>query len=48
MVVVTMIAVRDDDGNVLVDIHFVSESDLEVLERRLPIPASLVVVRFEG
>jgi 8-oxo-dGTP diphosphatase len=47
MVVVAMIAVRDDDGNVLVDIHFVSESDLEVLECRLPMPASLVVVRFE-
>jgi 8-oxo-dGTP diphosphatase len=47
MVVVAVIAVRDDDGNVLVDIRFVSESDLGTLESQLPIPASLVVVRFE-
>ncbi|MBV9141290.1 MAG: hypothetical protein JO115_10290 [Pseudonocardiales bacterium] len=38
---------RDADGNVLVNIRFVFESDLEMLERRLPMPASLVVVRFE-
>jgi 8-oxo-dGTP pyrophosphatase MutT (NUDIX family) len=47
MVVVAVIAVRDDDGNVLVNIRFVAESDLGTLERQLPIPASLVVVRFE-
>jgi 8-oxo-dGTP diphosphatase len=46
MVVVAV--VRDADGNVLVDIHFVAESDLGLLERQLPMPASLVVVRFEG
>jgi 8-oxo-dGTP pyrophosphatase MutT (NUDIX family) len=45
MVVVAV--VRDADGNVLVDIHFVAESDLGVLERQLPMPASLVVVRLE-
>jgi 8-oxo-dGTP diphosphatase len=39
-------SVRDDDGNVLVDVRFVAESDLGVLERRLPVPASLIVVRF--
>ncbi|MGH3927184.1 MAG: NUDIX hydrolase [Pseudonocardiaceae bacterium] len=41
-----VIGVRDDDGNVLVDIRFVAESDLGMWERRLPMPASLVVVRF--
>jgi hypothetical protein len=41
MVVMAMIAVRDDDSNVLVDVLFVSESDLEVLERRLPMPGLL-------
>jgi 8-oxo-dGTP diphosphatase len=45
MVVVTV--VRDADGNVLVEIRFVAESDLEMLQCRLPVPASLVVVRFE-
>lgn len=44
MVAVTV--VRDDNGNVLVDIRFVAESDLGMLERRLPMPASLVVVCF--
>ena len=46
MVVVAVVRVRDDDGNVLVDVRFVAESDLEMLECRLPMPASLVVVRF--
>jgi 8-oxo-dGTP diphosphatase len=45
MVVVTV--ARDADGNVLVNIRFVSESDVEMLERWLPMSASLVVVRFE-
>jgi 8-oxo-dGTP diphosphatase len=45
MVAVTV--VRDADGNVLVEIRFVAESDLGILERRLPMPASLVVVHFE-
>jgi 8-oxo-dGTP diphosphatase len=45
MIVVAV--VRDADGNVLVDIHFVAESDLGLLERQLPMPASLVAVRFE-
>jgi 8-oxo-dGTP diphosphatase len=45
MVVVAV--VRDADGNVLVGIRFVAESDLGLLERQLPMPASLVVVRFE-
>ncbi|MBV9012689.1 MAG: NUDIX hydrolase [Pseudonocardiales bacterium] len=45
MVVVAV--VRDADGNVLVDICFAAESDLGLLERQLPMPASLVVVRFE-
>jgi 8-oxo-dGTP pyrophosphatase MutT (NUDIX family) len=48
MVVVAVISVRDDDGNVLVDVRFVAESDLGMLERWLPMPASLIVVRFEG
>ncbi|MGH3624877.1 MAG: NUDIX hydrolase [Sciscionella sp.] len=39
---------RDGDGNVLVDVRVVAESDLGVWERRLPMPASLVVVRFQG
>jgi 8-oxo-dGTP diphosphatase len=42
-----VVAARDNDGNVLVDVRFVAESDLEMWERRLPMPASLVVVRFE-
>ncbi|MGH3915004.1 MAG: NUDIX hydrolase [Pseudonocardiaceae bacterium] len=46
MVVVALIPVRDENGNVLVDFHFVVESDLGMWERRLPMPASLVVVRF--
>ena len=46
MVVVAVVSVRDDDGNVLVDVRFVAESDLGVLERRLPVPASRIVVRF--
>jgi 8-oxo-dGTP diphosphatase len=45
MVAVTV--VRDADGNVLVEIRFVAESDLGILERRLPMPASLVAVHFE-
>jgi 8-oxo-dGTP diphosphatase len=44
---VAVVAARDHDGNVLVDVRFVAESDLEMWERRLPMPASLVVVRFE-
>jgi 8-oxo-dGTP diphosphatase len=44
---VAVVAARDNDGNVLVDVRFVAESDLEMWERRLPMPASLVVVRFE-
>jgi 8-oxo-dGTP diphosphatase len=46
MIVVAVVPVRDDDGNVLVDVRFVAESDLGMLERRLPMPASLIVVRF--
>jgi hypothetical protein len=46
MVVVAVVSVRDDDGNVLVDVRVVAESDLGMLERRLPMPASLVVVRL--
>jgi hypothetical protein len=46
MLVVAVVPVRDDDGNVLVDIRFVAESDLGMLERQLPMPASLIVVRF--
>ncbi len=41
-------AARDKDGNVLADVHFVAEPDLDRWQRRLPIPASLVVVRFDG
>ncbi|MGH3778375.1 MAG: NUDIX hydrolase [Pseudonocardiaceae bacterium] len=41
-----VVSVRDGDGNVLVDVRFVAESELGVLERRLPMPAALVVVRF--
>ena len=47
MVVVTVVPVGDDDGNFLVDFRFAAESDLGMLERRLPMPAALVVVRFE-
>jgi 8-oxo-dGTP diphosphatase len=47
MVVVAVVSVRDDDGNVLVNFRFVAESDLGMFERRLPMPASLIVVRFE-
>ncbi|MGH3908735.1 MAG: NUDIX hydrolase [Pseudonocardiaceae bacterium] len=46
MVVVAVVSVRDEDGNVLVDLRFVAESNLGMLERRLPMPASLIVVRF--
>ncbi len=46
MVVVAVVLVRDDDGNVLVDVRVAAESDLGMLERRLPMPASLIVVRF--
>lgn len=46
MVVVAVVPVRDDDGNVLVDVRFVAELDLGMWERRLPMPASLIVVRF--
>ena len=31
----------------MVDVHFAAESDLKMWEHRLPMPASLVVVRFE-
>jgi len=48
MIVVAVVPVRDDDGNVLVDVRFAAESDLGMLERRLPMPASLIVVRFGG
>ena len=41
-----VISVCDEAGNVLVGIHFAAESDLGRLERRLPMPAALVVVRF--
>lgn len=41
-------AARDKDGNVLVDVCFAAESDLDRWQRRLPMPASLVVVRFDG
>jgi hypothetical protein len=37
MVVVAVVSVRDDDGNVLVDVRFAAESDLGMLERRLPV-----------
>ena len=43
----TGVAARDHDGNVLLDICFAAESELGIWERRLPMPASLVVVRFE-
>jgi hypothetical protein len=46
MVVVAVVSVCDDDGNVLVDVRIAAESDLEMLERRLPMPASLIVVRL--
>jgi len=46
MVVVAVVSVRDRDGNVLVDVRFVAESDLDMLERQLSMPASLIVVRF--
>jgi 8-oxo-dGTP diphosphatase len=46
MAVVVVVPVRDDKGNVLVDFRFVAESDLGMLERQLPMPASLIVVRF--
>ena len=46
MVDVAVVSVRDDDGNVLVDVRFAAESDLGMWERRLPMPASLVVVRL--
>jgi 8-oxo-dGTP pyrophosphatase MutT (NUDIX family) len=46
MVLVVVVSVRDDDGNVLVDVRFVAESALGMWERRLPMPASLIVVRF--
>jgi 8-oxo-dGTP diphosphatase len=48
LVVVAVVAVRDKDGNVLVDVRVVAESALGMWERQLPMPASLVVVRFEG
>lgn len=41
-----VVSVRDRDGNVLVDVRFVAESDLEMWECQLPMPASLIVVRF--
>ncbi|MGH3976560.1 MAG: NUDIX hydrolase [Pseudonocardiaceae bacterium] len=41
-----VIPVCDDDGNVLVEVRFIAESDLGMWERRLPMPASLIVVRF--
>lgn len=44
----TVVAVHDHNGNVLVDVRVVAESDLEIWERRLPMPASLVVVRFKS
>jgi 8-oxo-dGTP diphosphatase len=44
---VAVVAVRDNNGNVLVGVRFAAESDLEMWERRLPMPASLVIVRFE-
>jgi 8-oxo-dGTP diphosphatase len=47
MVVVAVLPVRDGVGNVLVDVFFAAESDLVTFERRLPMPASLVVVRLE-
>ncbi|MGH3426452.1 MAG: NUDIX hydrolase [Pseudonocardiaceae bacterium] len=47
MVVVTQVPVYDGEGNVLVGIRFIDESDLGLWERRLPMPASLIVVRFE-
>lgn len=46
MAVVAVLPVCDDDGDVLVDFRFVAESDLGMLEHRLPMPASLIVVRF--
>jgi 8-oxo-dGTP diphosphatase len=46
MALVAVVSVHDDDGNVLVDVRFAAESDLGMLERRLPMPASLIVVRF--
>lgn len=45
MVVVAVVC--DAGGNVLVGIRFVAESDIGLLERQLPMPASLVVVCFE-
>jgi 8-oxo-dGTP diphosphatase len=41
-----VVLARDADGNVLVDLRVVPESDLGMVERRLPLPASLIVVRF--
>ncbi|MGH3931020.1 MAG: NUDIX hydrolase, partial [Pseudonocardiaceae bacterium] len=41
-----VVRVRDDNGNVLVDVRFIAESDLGIWERRLPRPASLIAVRF--
>jgi 8-oxo-dGTP diphosphatase len=46
MVVVIQVPVHDDEGNVLVGIRFVDETDLGLWERRFPMPASLIVVRF--
>lgn len=40
-------AARDKDGNVLVDVCFAAESCLDRWQHRLPMPASLVVVRFD-
>ena len=46
MVGVAVVSMRDEDGNVLVDVRFIAESDLGMWERQLPMPASLIVVRF--
>lgn len=46
MVVVTALPLRDGAGNVLVDFRFAAESDLGMLEGRLPMPLSLIVVRL--
>lgn len=43
-----VVVVRDNDGKVLVDVRVVTESDLGMWERQLHMPASLVVVRFDG
>jgi 8-oxo-dGTP diphosphatase len=39
---------QDQSGNVLVDFHVVEEFELFTLDSRVPLPASFIVVVFDG